>query len=88
VPRLAPTPTPRPTPRPANPSIVVFDIGGVLIDWNPRYLYRKLFSEDTTAMEEFLEAVCTMDWNLQQDAGRPWKGRWTNSPSAIRKRPG
>lgn len=60
-------------PRSANPSIVVFDIGGVLIDWNPRYLYRKLFSEDTTAMEHFLETVCTMDWNLQQDAGRPWK---------------
>lgn len=60
-------------PRFADPSIVVFDIGGVLIDWNPRYLYRKLFSEDTAAMEHFLETVCTMDWNLQQDAGRPWK---------------
>ena len=45
----------------------------MLIDWNPRYLYRKLFAEDTTAMEEFLDAVCTLDWNLQQDAGRPWK---------------
>lgn len=71
--RLAPLSSPRPMPKPADPSIVVFDIGGVLIDWNPRYLYRKLFSEDTTAMEEFLESVCTMDWNLQQDAGRPWK---------------
>jgi 2-haloacid dehalogenase len=60
-------------PRSPNPSIVVFDIGGVLIDWNPRYLYRKLFAEDTTAMEEFLNSVCTPDWNLQQDAGRPWK---------------
>ena len=60
-------------PRSPNPSIVVFDIGGVLIDWNPRYLYRKLFAEDTTAMEEFLDSVCTPDWNLQQDAGRPWK---------------
>jgi hypothetical protein len=60
-------------PRSPNPSIVVFDIGGVLIDWNPRYLYRKLFAEDTTAMEESLTSVCTPDWNLQQDAGRPWK---------------
>jgi 2-haloacid dehalogenase len=60
-------------PRSPNPSIVVFDIGGVLIDWNPRYLYRKLFAEDTTAMEEFLGRVCTPHWNLQQDAGRPWK---------------
>jgi 2-haloacid dehalogenase len=60
-------------PRSVNPSIVVFDIGGVLIDWNPRYLYRKLFAEDTAAMEEFLTTVCTPDWNLRQDAGRPWK---------------
>ena len=60
-------------PRSADPSIAVFDIGGVLIDWNPRYLYRKLFAEDTAAMEEFLATVCTPDWNLQQDAGRPWK---------------
>jgi hypothetical protein len=48
-------------PRSVNPSIVVFDIGGVLIDWNPRYLYRKLFAEDTAAMEEFLTTVCTPD---------------------------
>jgi len=66
---------PRSVPRCTNlkPSIVVFDIGGVLIDWNPRYLYRKLFAEDTAAMEDFLTTVCTPEWNLQQDAGRPWK---------------
>jgi 2-haloacid dehalogenase len=52
-------------------SIVVFDLGGVLIDWNPRYLYRKLFDGDEAAMEAFLADVCTPDWNLQQDAGRP-----------------
>ncbi|MEW6640586.1 MAG: HAD family phosphatase [Pseudomonadota bacterium] len=51
---------------------VVFDLGGVLIDWNPRYLYRKLFAGDDAAMERFLSEVCTMDWVLQQDAGRPW----------------
>ena len=34
-------------------SIAVFDLGGVLIDWNPRYLYRKLFDSDPEAMEEF-----------------------------------
>jgi len=59
--------------RSADPTIAVFDIGGVLIDWNPRYLYRKLFAEDTAAMEEFLTTVCTPEWNLQQDAGRPWQ---------------
>jgi 2-haloacid dehalogenase len=56
----------------AQRSIVVFDLGGVLIDWNPRYLYRKLFDGDTEAMEEFLATVCTESWNEQQDAGRPF----------------
>jgi 2-haloacid dehalogenase len=53
-------------------SIAVFDLGGVLIDWNPRYLYRKLFAGDAEAMEEFLATVCTQSWNEQQDAGRPF----------------
>jgi 2-haloacid dehalogenase len=49
---------------------VVFDLGGVLIDWNPRYLYRSLFdSEDE--MEAFLGSVCTMEWHYQHDLGRP-----------------
>jgi 2-haloacid dehalogenase len=49
---------------------VVFDLGGVLIDWNPRYLYRGLFA-DETAMERFLAEVCTPAWNHSMDAGRP-----------------
>jgi 2-haloacid dehalogenase len=53
-------------------SIAVFDLGGVLIDWNPRYLYRKLFDGESEAMEEFLATVCTQSWNEQQDAGRPF----------------
>lgn len=51
------------------PQAVVFDLGGVLIDWDPRYLYRKLLP-DTDAMERFLATVCTPAWNVQQDAGR------------------
>jgi 2-haloacid dehalogenase len=51
-------------------SIAVFDLGGVLIDWNPRYLYRKLFDGDDAAMEHFLANICTSSWNAQQDAGR------------------
>ncbi len=50
---------------------VVFDLGGVLVDWDPRYLYRTLF-DDESAMERFLAEVCTPAWNLAQDAGRPW----------------
>ncbi len=53
-------------------STVVFDLGGVLIDWDPRYLYRKLFAGDTAAMERFLAEICTPEWNLRQDAGRSW----------------
>lgn len=49
---------------------LIFDLGGVLIDWNPRYLYRSIF-EDEQEMEAFLSEVCTPDWNEQQDAGRP-----------------
>lgn len=51
---------------------IVFDFGGVLIDWNPRYLYRKLFVDDERAMEQFLETVGFHEWNMQQDAGRPF----------------
>jgi 2-haloacid dehalogenase len=51
-------------------SIAVFDLGGVLIDWNPRYMYRKLFRGNEADMEHFLAAVCTQSWNEQQDAGR------------------
>jgi len=53
-----------------NRSVAVFDLGGVLIDWNPRYLYRQLFDGDEAAMENFLATVCTAEWNDQQDAGR------------------
>ncbi len=50
---------------------IVFDIGGVLLDWDPRYLYRKLF-KDEEKLEHFLHTVCTYTWNLEQDRGRPW----------------
>jgi 2-haloacid dehalogenase len=52
------------------PEAVVFDLGDVLIDWNPRHLYRKLFPDDEAAMERFLTDVCSSEWNLAQDAGR------------------
>ena len=48
---------------------IIFDFGGVLIDWNPRYMYRDEF-EEISEMEYFLKEVCTDDWNLQQDKGR------------------
>lgn len=48
---------------------IVFDLGGVLIDWDPRYLYKKIF-DTGKEVEDFLENVCTFHWNEQQDAGR------------------
>jgi 2-haloacid dehalogenase len=50
---------------------IVFDLGGVLLDWNPRYLYRKLFEGDDAAMERFLADVCTMEWHHAHDLGVP-----------------
>ncbi len=47
---------------------VVFDLGGVLIDWDPRHLYRKLF-RDTGQMEDFLARICTPDWHHAHDLG-------------------
>lgn len=54
------------------PTTIVFDLGGVLIDWDPRYLYRSVFEGDETAMDDFLSRVVTPEWNAAQDAGRPW----------------
>jgi 2-haloacid dehalogenase len=54
----------------ANRTVAVFDLGGVLLDWDPRHLYRKLFAGDKAAMENFLASVCTTEWNKRQDAGR------------------
>ncbi len=51
--------------------VIVFDLGAVLIDWNPRHLYRKLFDDDAE-MEAFLRDICTPEWNAEQDRGRTW----------------
>lgn len=47
---------------------VVFDLGGVLIGWDPRNLYRSIFDGDEAAMERFLAEVATPAWNAEQDA--------------------
>jgi len=51
---------------------VVFDVGNVLIRWDPRNLYRKLFAGDRDEMERFLSEVCDPQWNEMQDIGRSW----------------
>ncbi len=48
---------------------IIFDLGGVLIDWNPRYVYRRVFDNEEK-IDWFFENICTSDWNEKQDAGR------------------
>lgn len=50
---------------------IIFDFGGVLLDWDPRYLYRDYFKDDAK-MEKFLAEICTGEWNSQMDAGKPF----------------
>jgi 2-haloacid dehalogenase len=54
------------------PCAIVFDFGGVLIDWDPLYLYAKLFNGDRQAAQRFLEKIGFHEWNRRQDAGRPF----------------
>ncbi len=49
---------------------LIFDFGGVLVDWNPRYVFRSYFATEEE-MEYFLEHICTTEWNTNQDAGYP-----------------
>ena len=48
---------------------IIFDLGGVLIDWNPKYVFRQIFDTEEE-MDFFFENICTHDWNLEQDAGK------------------
>ena len=48
---------------------IIFDLGGVLIDWNPKYVFRTVFDTEKE-VDDFLANICTMEWNVQQDAGR------------------
>ena len=62
---------------------VVFDVGGVLIDWDPRHLYRKVF-HDVDRMEMFLTEVCTPAWHSQHDLGVPFS---TSIPPLVAEHP-
>ena len=48
---------------------IIFDFGGVLLDWNPRYLFEKLI-DDESELHHFLTNVCSPEWNIEQDRGR------------------
>ena len=63
---------------------VVFDLGGVLVDWDPRHLYRQLI-DDEAEMEWFLAEVCTQEWHRQHDIGRPFS---ESIPELAARHPG
>ena len=67
---------------PSRRRVVVFDLGGVLVDWDPRNLYRKIFRGDENAMEAFLAEVCTVEWNERQDAA----GRFAEAAAELMPR--
>ena len=50
--------------------VLIFDLGGVVLDWNPRHLFRALIP-DEAQREWFLTEVCSPQWNAQMDAGKP-----------------
>lgn len=50
---------------------IIFDLGGVLIDWNPDYVFNSIFNGDSDRRQYFFQNVCTSDWNENQDAGYP-----------------
>jgi 2-haloacid dehalogenase len=52
-------------------SAVVFDIGGVLLEWDPRNVYREVF-DDEAEMERFLSEVCSREWHEDNDRGVPY----------------
>jgi 2-haloacid dehalogenase len=52
---------------------IVFDLGNVLLRWDPRFLYRQIFAGDEQRMEWFLANICTNEWNIEQDKGRTFE---------------
>ena len=50
---------------------IIFDLGGVLIDWNPQYVFTELYFESAEKRQFFFERVCTSEWYENQDAGYP-----------------
>ena len=56
-----------------NRPVIVFDIGGVLVGWDPKFLYRKMFNGDEEKVDFFLTEICPYSWNLEQDKGRSFE---------------
>lgn len=57
----------------SNIKAIIFDYGNVLVEWNPKLVYRRYFPDDPGGLEHFLKEVDFMEWNAHQDKGRPFK---------------
>ncbi len=53
-----------------NINTIIFDLGGVLIDWNPKYVFNDNYFDSIEKRDYFLTHICSLDWNEEQDAGR------------------
>lgn len=51
---------------------IIFDFGNVLVAWNPYALFQRFFPQGKQAVDDFLEEIHFMEWNLEQDRGRPF----------------
>jgi 2-haloacid dehalogenase len=49
---------------------IIFDLGNVLVDWNPKYVFNETYFDSIGKRDHFLNHICTPDWNEQQDEGR------------------
>jgi len=56
-----------------NIDVIIFDLGGVLVDWKPEYVYKNYFEGNEEKLQWFLKNVCSPEWNIEQDAGRTIK---------------
>jgi len=56
-----------------NIKTIIFDLGGVLVDWNPEYVFLKEFKGDRVKMNWFFDNICTSSWNEEQDGGKLMK---------------
>ncbi len=71
----------------AGSRVVIFDFGGVLVDWNPRYLYRRLFPGDPDGMERFLAEVCTPRGTSARTPAGPGPRPWPSWSAGTPRRP-
>ncbi len=62
---------------------IIFDFGGVLINWDPHRVFQKFFPNDPQAMNDFMDEIGFSEWNLQQDEGYPFAQAVTDLSAQV-----